>query len=237
MSREYRETRELLNAAGKLSVEPDRLSDVEQVVGALVEGLGALDRMAGIDHLDGLPHGDLASALQRMASSRTTVTILPRIRELEESFARGGIGSLVKRTGEDIQPEHAARTVEHAWLSRVLEDLEFEDRRISSFDWGYAFTPSGRVFRSGPPPPRLDPSARKASCRRGYYRDDERPSRRDRADQEGGCQEAAAPQRTPALRPRTPRPVDAPPLLDRVSHTRFRDDSRGTTAVRRCRLR
>ena len=136
MSREYRETREFLNAPGKLSVEPDRLSDVEQVVGALVEGLGALDRIGGIDHLDGLPHGDLASALQRMASSRTTVTILPRIRELEESFARGGIGSLVKRTGEDIQPEHAARTVEHAWLSRVLEDLEFEDRRISSFDGG-----------------------------------------------------------------------------------------------------
>ena len=136
MSREYRETRELLNAPGKLSVEPDRLSDVEQVVGALVKGLGALDRIGGIDHLDGLPHGDLASALQRTASSRTTVTILPRIRELEESFARAGIGSLVERIGEDIQPEHAARTVEHAWLSRVLEDLEFEDRRISSFDGG-----------------------------------------------------------------------------------------------------
>ena len=136
MSREYREARELLNAPSKLSVKPDRLTEVEQEVGALVEGLTALHRIAGIDHVSQLPHGDLASALQRMASSRRTVTVLPRIRELEGNFTRAGIGSLVERIGEDIQPEHAAQTLEHAWLSRVLEDLEFEDRRISSFDGG-----------------------------------------------------------------------------------------------------
>ena len=136
MSREYRETREILNAPGKLSLEPDRLSDVEQHVGAVVKGLAALDRMAGIDHLDKLPHEDLASALQRIASSRTTVANLPRIRELEGGFAEAGIGSMVERIGEDIRPEHAAHSVEHAWLWRILEDLEFDDRRISSFDGG-----------------------------------------------------------------------------------------------------
>ena len=48
-----------MNAPGKLSLEPDRLSNVEQHVGAVVKGLAALDRMAGIDHLDKLPHEDL----------------------------------------------------------------------------------------------------------------------------------------------------------------------------------
>ena len=136
VSREYRETREILNAPGKLSLEPDTLSDVEQHVGALVKGLTALHRIAGIDHLNRLAHEDLASALQRMASSRTTVANLPRIRELDESFARAGIGNLVERVGEDIRLELAVHTVEYAWLSRVLEDLEFDDRRISSFDGG-----------------------------------------------------------------------------------------------------
>ena len=134
MSREYRETREALNAPGKLSLGADRLNDLEQVVGALVKGLGALERMAGLDRLDELPHADLAAALERMASGRTTVANLPRIRELETSFDRAGIANLLERVGRDISPENAAHTVEHAWLWRVLDDLEFEDRRIASFD-------------------------------------------------------------------------------------------------------
>ena len=136
VSKEYRATREVLNAPGKLSLKPDRLRDVEQHVSALVKGLAALDRMAGIAHLDELSHTDLSSVLERMTSSRTTVANLPRIRELEESFCKAGIGNLVERVGEDIHPEYAARTVERAWLWKVLDDLEFEDRRIASFDGG-----------------------------------------------------------------------------------------------------
>ena len=77
MSREYREMREALNAPGKLSLKADRLSDLEQAVEALVKGLGALDRMAGLERLDEVPHTDLAAALERMASGRTTVANLP----------------------------------------------------------------------------------------------------------------------------------------------------------------
>ena len=134
MSREYREMREALNAPGKLSLRADRLSDLEQAVEALVKGLGALDRMAGLERLDEVPHTDLDEALERMASGRTTVANLPRIRELEASFERAGIGSMVEQIGKDIGPENAVRTVEHAWLWKVLDDLEFDDRRIASFD-------------------------------------------------------------------------------------------------------
>ena len=69
-----------------------------------------------------------------MASARTTVANLPRIRELEASFERAGIGTLIEKVGADIRPENAAPTIEHAWLWKVLDDLEFEDRRIASFD-------------------------------------------------------------------------------------------------------
>ncbi len=134
LSGEYREMRDALNAPGKLSLRAERLSDLKQVIDALVEGLGALDRMAGLKRLDEAPHADLAAALQRLASGRSTVANLPRIRELEASFRRVGIGNLVEQIGKEISPENAVRAVEHAWLWRVLNDLEFEDRRIASFD-------------------------------------------------------------------------------------------------------
>ena len=134
MSREYREMREALNAPGKLSLRADTLRDLGQAVEALVKALGALDRMAGLERLDEMPHSDLAATLERMASGRTTVANLPRILELEASFERVGISSLAERIGKDISPEHAVRTIEHAWLWKVLDDLEFEDRRIASFD-------------------------------------------------------------------------------------------------------
>ena len=69
-------------------------------------------------------------------SSRTTVANLPRLRTLEASYRRAGIADLMGRVGKDIPPAYAARTIEHAWLWRILEDLEFDDRRIASFDGG-----------------------------------------------------------------------------------------------------
>ena len=134
ISREYRETKEALNAPGKLSLRADRLSDLEEVIGALDEGLGALERVAGLNSLDEVPHADLAAALERMASGRTTVANLPRIRELEASFHRAGIDNLIERVGEEISPENAVPAIEYVWLGKVLDDLEFEDRRIASFD-------------------------------------------------------------------------------------------------------
>ena len=81
-----------------------------------------------------MSHMDLAATLERMASGRITVANLPRIRELEASFNGAGINNILERVGKDISPTNAVRAVEHAWLWRVLDDLEFEDRRVASFD-------------------------------------------------------------------------------------------------------
>ena len=134
LSKEYRDTREALNAPGKLSLKSDILNDLGQIIRDLANGLADLERTAGLDRLHEVPYADLAVSLERMASGRTAAANLPRIRELEAKFSRAGIGSLVERVGKDISPESAARAVEHSWLTKVLDDLEFEDRRIASFD-------------------------------------------------------------------------------------------------------
>ena len=133
-SREYRATRDALNAPDKLSLGTDRLSSLEQVVVALHKGLNALAELTELDRLKEMSHADLAATLGRLATGRITVANLPRIRELERSFKRSGVSNVLERVGKDIRPENAAHAVEHAWLWRVLDDLEFEDRRIASFD-------------------------------------------------------------------------------------------------------
>ena len=134
MSKEYRETRDALGSPGSVSLNQDRLNDVDERVRELVDGLRDLSSVTRIESLEVLQHEKLLEALERMASSRTTAANLPRIREIESDFDLAGVGDLVKRIGEDIRPEIAARTIEHAWLSRVLDDIEFDDRRIASFD-------------------------------------------------------------------------------------------------------
>ena len=133
-SKEYRSAKQALGAPSALSLTPEKVSGSEERVRALLERLAALTKVAGIDDLDEMSHTDLAAVLERMASNRNAVARLPRIRELEGKFREAGIWSVIKRVGNDIPPEHAACAVEHAWLRRVLDDLEFENARIAAFD-------------------------------------------------------------------------------------------------------
>ena len=134
ISKEHRATKAALNASDKLSLDADRLRGLEQVIGDLYDKLDALAKLAELNWLKQMSHTDLAAALERMASGHTTVAKLPRIRELDASFNGAGINNILERVGKDISPTNAARAVEHAWLWRVLDDLEFEDRMIASFD-------------------------------------------------------------------------------------------------------
>ena len=134
VSKEYRATKQALGAPSSLSLTSDIVGSSEECVSALVAALADLATVAGLDDLEDMPHTDLALALERMASSRITAANLPRIRRLEARFRKAGTGNVIERVGKDILPEHAARAVEHAWLWRILDDLEFEDRRIAAFD-------------------------------------------------------------------------------------------------------
>ena len=134
ISRDYRKAKQALGAPDLLSLTPDLVGWSAECVNALVAGLADFSAVAGINILVDRSHTDLASALRQMVSSRTTVANLPRIRKLESQFREAGIENVIERVGKDIPPEYATDAVEHAWLERVFDDLEFEDRRIAAFD-------------------------------------------------------------------------------------------------------
>ena len=113
---------------------PDGLEGLTERAGALVNDLDAFHTIAGVGGLDRMPHEDLASTLARLASDPVVVANLPRIRAIEARFREAGVAPVIEQVGNDIRPELAARAVEHAWLRRVLDDLEFDDRRLSAFD-------------------------------------------------------------------------------------------------------
>ena len=136
LSKEYRAAKRALGNPGALSLAPDKLSTLKERASALDSGFASLAKVMGINDLERLPYSDLSEVLNRMISTRTVVANLPRIRELEARFGEAGIGNLIQLVGRDVPPEHAARTVEHAWLGRVMEDLEFEDQQIAAFDGG-----------------------------------------------------------------------------------------------------
>ena len=133
-SRDYRATKRALGDPDGPSLTRNEVSDLRERVGALTSGFADLANVTGIDDLEGLPHTDLSLALNRMVSNRTAVANLPRIRELEARFGATGIRDIIQPIGQETPLEHATRAVEHAWLGRILEDLEFEDPRVAAFD-------------------------------------------------------------------------------------------------------
>ena len=113
---------------------PDGLDGARERVAALSSALDALGAIIRDSDLHDQTIDDLAALLDRLASSPTAVASLPRLRELEAGFREAGVADVIERAVADIPPERAASAVEHAWLSRVLDDLEFDDRRLATFD-------------------------------------------------------------------------------------------------------
>ena len=134
LSKDFRAAKRALGHLEGVSLTPDEQRDLTESAGALASGFAALADVAGIDDLDRLPHTDLSVALDRMTSSRTAVANLPRLRELEARFEEAGVGEIIQLVAGEVPSGHVASAVEHAWLKRVLEDLEFEDPRIAAFD-------------------------------------------------------------------------------------------------------
>ena len=113
---------------------PSGLGNTRGHVSDLVENLATLASVVDIDDFLRIHQNDLAQTLERLAAHPNLVASLPRIRELEQRFRKTGISRLIDRVGEAMPPELAAAAVEHAWLRRVLDDLEFDDQRLSAFD-------------------------------------------------------------------------------------------------------
>ena len=133
--------RRLLSVWSELGAEgipriPDGLDHAIESLAAVAEShdsLTALNLLANDNgHANSIEA--LSSTLQRLLASPDVAQKLPRIRELESGFQAAGVMPLLERAGHDYPAASAARSVEHAWLSRVLEDLSFADLRLAGFD-------------------------------------------------------------------------------------------------------
>ena len=113
---------------------PSSLGDARERLQELVGDLGAFSGIVGASDLERTHHDELDQMLERLAARQSVVANIPRLRDIEKSFRKTGVAKIMKDVGEDIPPGLAARAVEHAWLRRVLDDLEFDDRRLSAFD-------------------------------------------------------------------------------------------------------
>lgn len=113
---------------------PSDLDDAREKAAALERELAELSEFGLMDDAAGRPYEAVAASVQRVASNPSAIANLPRVRELEDRFRSLGVADVLGRVGKEISPELAAPALEHAWISRVLDDLEFDDRRLSAFD-------------------------------------------------------------------------------------------------------
>lgn len=123
-------------AAEGLPRVPQGLDDSIDTVTAAAESLASLQKYGVLTDSDinVEPVAALAGILDRLASSPDVAQKLPRIRELESGFRTAEVMSHLEQAGQAYPAHLAARVVEHAWLARVLEDLNFADPRLSGFE-------------------------------------------------------------------------------------------------------
>ena len=133
-SSEYRKIGSALGYSGRISLSQSQLEQSLDRMAELNRRLAELSDVSGLRELFEIPHEALEAMLKRMASGREAALKLPSIRELWAKFRNAGIDDILQRVGSEIDPRNAAKTVEYAWLRRILDDVEFEDRRIATFD-------------------------------------------------------------------------------------------------------
>lgn len=132
---------EHLSAWSELAAEglprvPQGLDDAVDTVTTATESLTSLQKIGVLTEGDisSEPVTALTEKLDRLASSSDVAQKLPRIRQLETGLRTANVMPLLEQAGDSYPASMAARAVEHAWLSRVLEDLNFTDQRLAGFD-------------------------------------------------------------------------------------------------------
>ncbi len=113
---------------------PSELSQVKSAVETLMDGVRDLGQVLARDDLDQLGHHELAELLDGLVTTLSVAANLPRIRELEATFERQGVERVTRQVGREIPATAAGAAVEHAWLCKVLEDLDIRDKTLRSFD-------------------------------------------------------------------------------------------------------
>ena len=77
---------------------------------------------------------ELSTDIGALATDAHAAQRLPRLRELESDLHTFGVTDVLASLDDECSPSKAAEAVERAWLSQVLEEIQFADPRISNFD-------------------------------------------------------------------------------------------------------
>ena len=223
--------RRLLSVWSEIGAEgipriPDGLDDAIESVADVAEShasLTALNLLADGDK-DTNSIEALSKTLRRLLSSPDVAQKLPRIRELESGFRDARLMSLLEVAGHDYPAASAARTVEHAWLSRVLEDLSFTDQRLAGFDSDRATRVRNEYAEFDRE--HLDATPMRLSRRVARSVIDAMDAHPEQATliRGRGRQETPPPQHPPVARPRSPCADRASAVLDDVTCAHRRDD-------------
>ncbi len=132
---EYRSLKDKLRAPGSAPLSKCDAEDIQKSVIELIDEVSNLAAMTGIDELNGMRYQELGETLERMASGsgRMTAMSLQQIRSIESKFRTAKIDRKVKEIAHEVPVELVPQALENAWLSRILDDIEFNDQRLSTF--------------------------------------------------------------------------------------------------------
>ena len=113
--------------------------DLDAALTAAAEALSALVQLAEAGLIDrasaeSRSWAELSADIAVLAKDAHAAQRLPRLRELETDLHAFGAADVLASLDDECSPSKAAEAVEHAWLSQVLEDIQFADPRISNFD-------------------------------------------------------------------------------------------------------
>lgn len=115
---------------------PSPPADLEALAGdhtLFVQGVAALEGLCGSSAPDDLDA--LAEWLKRLRADSTTLARLPVIATLRRSLTQSGYGELLAElAARPHDPDEAVAAMRRAFLITLVDQIEFDDVRISGFD-------------------------------------------------------------------------------------------------------
>lgn len=119
-------------AGGSLPpVDVGELDGASAAVKDLMAGAADLSTLVGYD-VSELSMAELDTRLAALAGDESTLSSLPELHELRAELDALGLGELLPVLG-DATPDKATDTFRYAWLSSILDDVRFSDRRLGAF--------------------------------------------------------------------------------------------------------
>jgi very-short-patch-repair endonuclease/Mrp family chromosome partitioning ATPase len=113
---------------------PEELDELVAEHAAVVEALGALSALAGIDVGEGTCD-EVVRRLRALRDDQGTLARLPRLRELRVALEAAGLAELLEELATWLPDvDGAVRAFEHCLMASIVEEVRLADPRVTAFD-------------------------------------------------------------------------------------------------------